>query len=380
MDPALADAIRDASLTFGHAVTSGDPAETSNLARSALARAAACADALVRLYCSQVFRIRHHRSERLETALACRLDASAGDDFAAAFNRAIVPMSWHTIEGEETVYRWEESDRMLAWAEEKQLDVAAGPLIDFSSSQLPAWLWLWERDLPSMATFMCRFVEAAVRRYRTRIRRWNLTAGSNWASLLGLTEEELLGLTYRLGETARSVDASLELVIGIAQPWGEYMVPTERTSPFVFADHLLRSRLKPDGLNLEVVMGIDGRGSYCRDALDLSRLLDLYALLGTPLTRRRGRPRIAPRRGPVARRVHPRRPGRLGGHVRGAGVVQAVPAIGAVDAPVRRPAAPVPQLRPGRRRRHGPPRSGRAAWPARGPPALRAISGPPGPP
>jgi hypothetical protein len=135
-----------------------------------------------------------------------------------------------------------------------------------------------------MAAFMCRFVEAAVRRYRSRIRRWHLTAASNSAALLGLTEDELMGLTYRLGEAARSVDPSLELVVGIAQPWGEYLVPAERPSPFWFADHLIRSGLQLGGLDLEVCMGVSGRGSYCRDALDLSRLLDLYALLGTPLS------------------------------------------------------------------------------------------------
>jgi hypothetical protein len=36
-------------------------------------------------------------------------------------------------------------------------------------------------------------------------------------------------------------------------------------------------------LNLELVMGITPRGSYCRDLLEMSRLIDLYANLGVPL-------------------------------------------------------------------------------------------------
>ena len=32
-----------------------------------------------------------------------------------------------------------------------------------------------------------------------------------------------------------------------------------------------------------MVMGVTPRGSYCRDLLDASRVLDLYALLGMPL-------------------------------------------------------------------------------------------------
>ena len=289
MAAGLAGRIREASRAFGRALTCGDPAEADRLAQHALDLAAEASAELVRLYAAQVFRIRHQRHDRFDTALACRLDESAcdaatGQAVALAFNRAIVPLSWHVVERTEHAYDWRAADRMLDWAEENRLEPGAGPLIDFSSAQLPAWLWAWDRDVPSMAAFMCRFVEAAVRRYRSRIRRWQVTAASNSASLLGLTDEELMGLTYRLGEAARSVDPSLELVVGIAQPWGEYLVPAERPSPFWFADHLIRSGLQVGGLDLEVCMGCSGRGSYCRDPLDLSRLLDLYALLGVPLS------------------------------------------------------------------------------------------------
>jgi hypothetical protein len=156
--------------------------------------------------------------------------------------------------------------------------------VDFSSSQLPAWLWLWEQEIPMIATFMVRFVEAAVRRYRSRIRRWQLTAASNWARVLGLSEDNLMELTFRLVEAARAIDPTLELTIGISQPWGEYMAVADRTySPFIFADNLIRTGLNLAGLNLEMAMGVKGRGSYCRDLLETSRLLDLYALLGVPL-------------------------------------------------------------------------------------------------
>ena len=145
-----------------------------------------------------------------------------------------------------------------------------------------------------MAGFMCKFVEAAVRRYRHRIRRWQLTAASNSASVLSLTEDELLGLTYRLAEAARQVDPTLEIVVGVAQPWGEYMAAAERThSPFVFADTLIRSGMNLAALDVEIVMGPTPRGSYCRDLLETSRILDLYALLGVPLRVTLGYPSAA---------------------------------------------------------------------------------------
>jgi hypothetical protein len=85
-------------------------------------------------------------------------------------------------------------------------------------------------------------------------------------------------------DTVRRINPQLEVVVGLAQPWGDYLVEQPRNySPFVFADTLLRTGLKLSALELEVVMGVSPRGSYCRDALDFSRLLDLYALLGVPL-------------------------------------------------------------------------------------------------
>jgi hypothetical protein len=284
----LEQVIRDAAFAFGQAVT-GPAHETDARAQAALDKSYVAAGRLVAAYLDQVYQIRHQRQERLDTAFACRLGTTVpapaeAAALAAAFNTVVLPLSWCSVEGEEASYSWETADALVDWASAQGLAITAGPLIDFSSAQLPAWLWLWERDLPSLLTFMCRFVEAAIRRYRSRIRRWQVTAASNCASVLSLSEDDLLQLTYRLGDAARQIDPGVELVVGIAQPWGEYMTLAERKhSPFIFADTLIRSGLNLAALDVEVVMGVEPRGSYCRDLLDVSRLLDLYALLGAPL-------------------------------------------------------------------------------------------------
>jgi len=195
-----------------------------------------------------------------------------------------VPMCWRQVEPTESNYLWEPTDAVLSWAEANKLSVTAGPLIDLSTSGLPDWLWLWQGDLQSLASFMCDYIETSVGRYRNRIRRWVLTAGANVVGVLKLGEEDLLWLTARLAEAAWQVDPDLELVISISQPWGEYMARKEYTySPFIFADTLIRAGLKLAALELEWFMGVGPRGTYCRDALDASRQLDLYALLGVPL-------------------------------------------------------------------------------------------------
>jgi GH35 family endo-1,4-beta-xylanase len=289
LTPALEQLLHDANRAFGRAVTGASAEEASQQAQIALTLAYQAAEQLVRAYTQQIFHARHQRQDRLDTTLACGLGmavppANLASQLAPAFNGVCLPFSWSAVESAEATYRWEECDALLDWALKQKLEVSAGPLIDFSAAQLPPWLWLWERDLPGLAAFMCKFVEATVRRYRSRIRRWQLTAASNCANVLELTDDDLLGLTYRLAESARQIDPTLELVIGVSQPWGEYMALADRShSPFIFADTLIRSGLNLAALDIELVMGVTPRGSYCRDLLEISRLLDLYALLGVPL-------------------------------------------------------------------------------------------------
>jgi hypothetical protein len=287
--PELEQRLREVSLAFAHAVAGVPPEEAGQQAQVVLDLAYRTAGQLVSAYVAQVFQVRHQRQTQLDSTLACRLGktpppSNLATALTSAFNSVCVPISWGQVESDEATYRWEECDALVDWAIKQNLEISAGPLIDFTSAQLPGWLWQWERDVPGLASFMCKFVETAMRRYKNRIRRWQLTAAANCANVLSLAEDDLLGLTYRLAESARHVDPTLELSVGISQPWGEYLALSECThSPFLFADTLIRAGLHLSALDIELVMGVTPRGSYCRDLLEVSRILDLYALLGVPL-------------------------------------------------------------------------------------------------
>lgn len=286
--PSLEQLIRDASSAFGRSLSDGTNGG-GDQARAALELAYRAGEELARVYVEAMFQVRHLRQPKLDTAFGCRLGSVLDADSAAAlrlaFNSVCLPLAWSDVEPTEAgTYRWEAQDALVEWAVGQGWAVSAGPLLDFSSARLPGWLWLYERDLASLANFACGYVQAAVGRYRDRIRRWQLTAASNCATVLSLDEDELLWLTVRLVEAARQVDPALELVIGIAQPWGEYLTAEDRIhSPFIFADTLIRAGLNLAALDVELVMGVTPRGSYCRDLLEASRMLDLYALLGVPL-------------------------------------------------------------------------------------------------
>lgn len=281
--------VLEASIAFGRAVTEEAPEAAQQLSQQVLESGYRAADELVRLYIEQMFQARHQRQPRLDTTLGCRvggmdLAEPQAESLMHACNSIDLTFAWSEIEREEGKFSWDRFDRLLDWAEKQGLAVTAGPLIDFAPSQLPEWIWFWERDLGSLSSFMSEYVETVVKRYHERIKTWQLTTASNNATVLALGEDELLWLTVRLAEAARQIDPNISLIVGVSQPWGEYMAVEDRThSPFIFADTLIRSGLNLAGLDIEIVMGVMPYGSYCRDLLETSRVIDLYTLLGVPL-------------------------------------------------------------------------------------------------
>ena len=258
-------------------------------AKEALAQSFHAADALVEAYVKQVIQLRRQRTPVLDTVLGCQLgcevpSSSAGEKLADAFHAVSIPFAWSEIEAREGEFHWETCDRLVDWALHKGLTLIGGPLVDFSGARLPSWIFQKERDLGSLAGYLCDQIEKTVSRYRDRIRTWQLTASTNIPQVFAGSDEELLWLTIRLIEAVRNVDATLDIVIGVAQPCGEYLTSTQHAhSPWAFADMLIRTGVKLAAIDLELVMGVQPRGTYCRDRLDIARLLDLYALLGVPL-------------------------------------------------------------------------------------------------
>src|SRR5262249_13906394 len=160
-------------------------------------------------------------------------------------------------------------DALVDWALTEGLQVTGGPLLDMSGATLPKWLWRRERDLGCVAGCLCDFVETVIQRYRSRIRVWHLSAAINVSPILRVVVGELVWLALRLVEAARNVDPALELILGIAQPWGDYLAARPHThSPFVFADDVIRRVPRLHSLELEFLAGLTPRGSYCRDLLD----------------------------------------------------------------------------------------------------------------
>jgi hypothetical protein len=246
------------------------------------------ADRLTRDYITQLFATRHGSEGRLDTRLAARYShaplASAANEYGRAFNAASVCFRWRDVEPREAEYDWAEADAAVAAASAAGLPVTIGPVIDLAPGMLPAWAEGWESDLPALAAFMCDYLETAVSRYKGDVRRWIVCAGFNHSDALGLVDDDRLRLAYRLFEAAAQVDPNLELVVSVAQPWGDYLVSEDQTiTPLTFPDDLVRAGVRLSAVELEFRVGTRPRGSLPRDLLDTARVLDVFGRLGLPL-------------------------------------------------------------------------------------------------
>lgn len=280
--------IRQATRLLGEALLDSSRPESDRLANQSLTYSLDAVNQLIHVYQDQVFQLRHHCQGKLDSVFGCGIrlppPPSLDDAFRLTFNTANVPLTWRIIEPSESDYRWAESDAAIDWAIERNLHVHAGPLIDFSPHGLPNFVRRLGNDLVTLKSLMCDYVETVVNRYRGKVTRWSISSGANGTIPLGVSEEDLIRLTAMAADAAWQIDSNLQLSFGVSSPWGDYLSdPSYQYSPFVYADTLLRAGLPFSGIDIELFLGSSPRGSYCRDLLETSRILDLFGLLGLPL-------------------------------------------------------------------------------------------------
>jgi hypothetical protein len=266
-----------------------DAAAASQFAQQALQVACEAAQMLGRAYTQQRRLSRRQSYTHPPALLGCTLDETTCEEplqsrFFETFTAAVVPIEWSRVEPIEGSYHWAPLDAMVECCQQRRCVIRGGPLLDLSPGGLPAWLAPWSADFLNLQSFVCDFIETAVSRYAGRIRIWEVSARGNSGGGLSLSEEQRLALTARTVEAAQRTDTEAQLFIRVDQPWGEYQAAGgHRLTPFQFVDALLRSRIGLTGVNLEIAVGYEPVGDQSRDLLAVSRLIDLWSLLGIPL-------------------------------------------------------------------------------------------------
>jgi hypothetical protein len=281
---------QDAQRKFREAAAVQDQqARAAEFSSQSLALAFQAAEIVVESYAAQRLAARRKRSPQPTAALGCALGQylpgeAASTALRESFAAALIAADWKYVEQAAGDANWELVDAQLEWALANRLFVFGGPLLDLSPEGMPAWLGSWGSDLPNLQSLICDYVETAVGRYAGRIRNWTVCARANTGGALGLSEESRLWLVARALEVVRQVDDEVQVMIRVDQPWGEYQARgAHRLAPLQFVDALLRAGIGLSAVDLEIAVGFQPGGSAPRDLLELSRLLDVWSVLGIPL-------------------------------------------------------------------------------------------------
>jgi hypothetical protein len=280
--------MHEATLRLAQAATSQEePLASCRMAQEALDAAAKALEQLALQYSQQALAARR-QSGALPTLLACRLDevptGKAASRIVDTFNAVVIPFTWRTVEASSGDQTWDAWDRLVDWANDRELKVCGGPLIQLDQRSLPDWIYLWDEDWEELESYILGHATAVVERYRGRVHLWNIAGRVNVDPALGIDEEQLLRLTVDAIESLRNHDPRTPSVVSFDQPWSEHLAEKDRDlPPMHFADTLARAELGVAGFGLEINWGYWPQGTPPRDAVELSRLVDRWAMLGHPL-------------------------------------------------------------------------------------------------
>jgi hypothetical protein len=145
--------------------------------------------------------------------------------------------------------------------------------------------WLSAKDgFESIREAAYKFVYKIVSRYSAVIRPWRIVSGLNYFNCFGFNFEQILEMTRAINMAAKAANSRSIRIVGIVNPWGEYYASGKETiPPFVYADMLIQSGINFDAFGLKVQFGKNQEGMHIRDMMQISAMLDRFALSGKPL-------------------------------------------------------------------------------------------------
>ncbi|MEM7478836.1 MAG: endo-1,4-beta-xylanase, partial [Planctomycetota bacterium] len=283
----IADQALDALLK---GVTTQDDSETQmSLAQQAIDCTLQASVILSEAFSLQALEARRNNEGRLATLLGGRLApetnlAKQGDAICTAFNMTMITSDFAYVASSAGGKDFSKFDTQVDWATNKAQKLCMGPIVDFRKGRLPSWLTLLDDSFESILNASCQHVQNVVERYKGKIHLWNCATGINVPNGMGWNDEEILRLAVSIIETVRRSDERSPVLLTIDQPWSEYLrSEANGISPIHFADALIRADLGLNGLALELNFDQWPGGSFPRDPIEISRLIDRWAMLGLPL-------------------------------------------------------------------------------------------------
>jgi len=196
---------------------------------------------------------------------------------------ARVGPNWRAVNPQEDLIHWAEWETPVRLAHDNGMAVHCGPLIDFSSDTLPAWLERYQ-DVSQACRAVTKYVSYVVRNLRDRVHVWHVVRRPAMARVNNLPEEIQIKLTMEAIQAVTQNAPQAEMVIDLTAPWAEWLTHSGfELGPLHLADTLARADLGLAGINLELALGYPAPGSHLREIYDIYRLIQLYSQINLPI-------------------------------------------------------------------------------------------------
>ncbi|MFC1782022.1 endo-1,4-beta-xylanase [Planctomycetota bacterium] len=200
------------------------------------------------------------------------------------FHFITVPISWKKIEPKEQELDFELLDECVNWLSQNRIAVKVGPLVNFSPSAVPDWLYIWEHDFEQVRESAYEYITRVVERYGRKVQAWDVVSGMNADNCFKFSFEQIIEMTRSAALAAKRASARSLALVELTEPWGEYYAVNQRTiPPLIYADIVCQGGVPFDGFGIKIRFGRGGGGMRTRDLLELSHLLDRFGVFGKPL-------------------------------------------------------------------------------------------------
>ena len=202
----------------------------------------------------------------------------------ANFHFVTIPVSWAQIEPSEQKQCFDVLDECVDWLGRNRIAAKVGPLLSFSPGAVPDWLYIWENDFEQVREMAYDYIRRVVEHFGSKVQAWDVTSGLNADNSFNFSFEQLIEMTRTAVLAAKQASHRSLVLIELTEPWGEYHAHNQRTiPPMIYADMLCQSAANFDGIGIKVRFGRGSEGMRARDLLELSCLLDKFAVFGKPV-------------------------------------------------------------------------------------------------
>lgn len=267
-----------------------DAAAASRLADESLQKAMVYSEKLAVRQGKALFDKRRKSHGFGRGCLGCRIDPRLIAkpqylDRVLEFSSSVtIPIQWAQIEARKGHFDFSAVDPCITMLARKKVAIGAGPLLRFTEDHLPDWLLQSGAGFEKMRELAYQFVSKVVARYAGVIHRWYVIAGLNVFNQFNFNFEQILEMTRAANMAVRAAGSRAVRIIEVSYPWGEYYATTPNSiPPFVYMDMVVQSGTSFDAFGLQMHFGKDETGMHLRDMMQISSILDCFAVVAKPL-------------------------------------------------------------------------------------------------